>query len=326
MATLHDPDAVSTSGDKTALYRINDDPEDLPPAVAIGDATVDEGDGTAAVPVSLQFTGDTTETEQDVTVAYTVVNGTAKAPGDFTATPGSVTIAAGLDSAEISVPVVNDVLFEGSQAFTVKLGKATPTGVVVSQAIGTVTIEDDEEAGAPTLTVPASRAGVGAVALTGKTGESMAVQLYSALVSSPNNFTLAGTATADALGNYTFSKTVSIGTIYYTKVGAFSSEKRTVQLVQVPVLTGSSTVKGVAALSVKGNPTTAGQTATIQRYAGNNVWTTVATGKLSTAGVFVTSNTGLKSGSSYIFRAVIAATPAQGILAGTSTSVTVAVR
>jgi hypothetical protein len=77
---------------KSSIYKISDDPGDIPPAVSIGDLVVGEADGTAHVPVTLTYdsSGDTTATERDITVNYATTNATAVAPGDFTATSGSL--------------------------------------------------------------------------------------------------------------------------------------------------------------------------------------------------------------------------------------------
>jgi hypothetical protein len=299
-------------------YRINDDPGDLPPSVSIGDKSIGEGGESVDLTVSLVFDNGATSTEQDVTVPWSTKDGTAKAGLDYTATSDTLTIPAAAESGTVNVPILQDHVFENDQSFTVNLGTPGPKGAGVDKGVGEVVIEDDDQPSAPTLLAPSSRPGSGTVVLTGTSGEGIRVELWAAPVSSPDSFALVGVTNADSVGAYSFAKTISVGTIYYTKANTVSSPKRTIQVVQVPTIAGSSTAKGAATLTVTGNPAAAGQNVTIQRYLGDNAWTNIATGKLGTAGTFATTNKGLKSGSTYTFRAVVASTPGLGILGGTT--------
>jgi len=65
---------------------------------------------------------------QAVSVAYATANGTATAGQHYTATSGTLTIAAGTTSGTISVPVLNDALFEANERFTVTLSNPTSPG------------------------------------------------------------------------------------------------------------------------------------------------------------------------------------------------------
>lgn len=49
---------------------------------------------------------------------YNTVDGTATAPGDYTATSGVGTLLAGQSSVNIDVPVVGDAVSESEEAFT----------------------------------------------------------------------------------------------------------------------------------------------------------------------------------------------------------------
>lgn len=77
-----------------------------------------------------------------VTVNYSTVNGTAVAPGDYTATSGSVTWTNG-DMAQktISVPIAADSSSEGVENFTVRITSISG-GVVVESTNATVNIAD----------------------------------------------------------------------------------------------------------------------------------------------------------------------------------------
>ena len=104
-------------------------------SVGIGDVEVDEGD-TAVFIVSLSAVPD-----QDVTVVATTADGTATAPGDYTHTTGTVTIASGQQTATFPVPTAGDVLDEPEETFQVVLSDAS-AGAVIANGTGTGTIND----------------------------------------------------------------------------------------------------------------------------------------------------------------------------------------
>ncbi|MEQ1639843.1 MAG: peroxidase family protein, partial [Novosphingobium sp.] len=119
-----------------------------PPTASVGNATVTEGNaGTvnASFTVSLAYPA-----ANDVTVTYTTVDGTAGAPGDYTSTPGSVTILAGQVSATVTVPVLGDTTFEANETFSINLTGAD-NGVTIASGTGTGTITNDDTA--PTLSL-----------------------------------------------------------------------------------------------------------------------------------------------------------------------------
>ena len=156
VATLSDPDDVIAT--TTAVQTITDDPGDLPPTVAVLNATVDENDPYVDVDVELQFdadTNDATETEVPVVVGYTTANGTAVAGSDYTAAAGgsTITFAPGDLTQQIRVPVTNDSAFERDETFLVNLTSATPTGAVITDASGTVTISENDLSSRPTFSI-----------------------------------------------------------------------------------------------------------------------------------------------------------------------------
>jgi hypothetical protein len=152
------------------------------------------------------------------------------------------------------------------------------------------------------------------------------VQLWAAPVATPTTFTAVQTTNADANGDFTFTRTFEAGFNLYATSNDMVSPTRNLRITQAPVLTGGSTAKGSVTVTVTGNPKTAGQTAQLQRAGTGGVWTTVASGVLSSTGVFSATLTGLTSGSSITYRAVILATTSKGILAGTSASKVIGVR
>ncbi|NRT55988.1 hypothetical protein HNQ01_001723 [Leptothrix sp. C29] len=111
------------------------DAADLP-KLSINDVVVNEGAGTATFTVTL--TGATTQT---TTVAFATADGTAKAGSDYTAVSGTLTFAPGETTKTITVPILNDAVYEGPESFTVNL--SAPTNAVIADGSGLGTIKDD---------------------------------------------------------------------------------------------------------------------------------------------------------------------------------------
>ncbi|HET6529086.1 MAG TPA: Calx-beta domain-containing protein [Actinoplanes sp.] len=322
----HDPDSDTTTTDETSTYRIFDDPDDLPPSIAISDESISEGLGSVDLTVWMAFAGDTTGTEQPIRVPWSTANGTASAGIDFTAAGGTLTIEPGAEWGTINVPILDGEVSEPEQSFTVALGSATPSGVAVTDSVGEVFILDDDEVVAPTLIAPESRVGPGVVGLTGRAAEGATVRLYGAPVAAGSARELLATTTASVTGGYFFSRSLPVGYTFHTRADNLNSPVRTVRLVQSPTLAGSSPSRGVVSLTATGNPKTAGQAVSIQRQNPNGTWSPVASGRLSSAGTYPVTLRGLSSGMFVNYRAVIAATPGQGILGGTSPTRRVGIR
>lgn len=91
-----------------------------------------------------------------VGVSFATASGTASAPGDFTATNGTLTWAAG-DSAPMSftVTLLNDAVAESTKTFTAALSNPTGTATLGSTTIATVTLLDDDAP--PPSTLPNRR-------------------------------------------------------------------------------------------------------------------------------------------------------------------------
>ena len=86
------------------------------------------------------------ELYQDITVDYATSNGTATAGSDYTATSGTLTIAAGNSSGTFNVPVLADSLDENNETATITLSNASNASI--SDSTATLTITDDA---APTI-------------------------------------------------------------------------------------------------------------------------------------------------------------------------------
>ena len=108
-------------------------------AVGVADTTVDEGDGTAKFTLTLSNPSATT-----VNVDWATANGTATAPGDYTAQPGAtVTFSPGQTSKQVSVPIVNDTTPEQTEQFSVSLSDPTG-GATLGDATAGGTIQDND--------------------------------------------------------------------------------------------------------------------------------------------------------------------------------------
>ncbi|HEV8630795.1 MAG TPA: Calx-beta domain-containing protein [Thermoanaerobaculia bacterium] len=143
LLTLASP-AGARLADSEAVGTIVDD--DAPPALAIGDVTVTEGDaGTTTATFTLTLSAPSAFT---VEVAYTTAPATADGT-DFRAASGTVSFAPGEVARTVSVDVLGDLLDEDDETFTLRLGD--PRQVVLARDAGTGTILDDDAP--PALTV-----------------------------------------------------------------------------------------------------------------------------------------------------------------------------
>jgi len=111
---LSNPDQVLIT-DGTGLGTITND--DVTPSVmSIADATVTEGAGVDQAVISM-----TNPAGRTCAVTVTSVNGTAVAPGDFTALVGGLVTLTSVASANGAISVVNDQLVEANETFTINL-------------------------------------------------------------------------------------------------------------------------------------------------------------------------------------------------------------
>ena len=108
--------------------------------ISIGNTSVREGNSGT---VNAVFTVTLDKAlSQNVTVNYATSDGTAKAPGDYTATSGTLTFLAGETAKTIVVPVKGDVIAEADETFQLRL--SNPVNGVLAIATATGTIIDDD--------------------------------------------------------------------------------------------------------------------------------------------------------------------------------------
>ncbi len=109
--------------------------DDLPPVASISDAVLVEGNsGTVALVYTVTLSA---ASGLPTTIAYASADGTATAGGDYAATSGTLTIAAGQTTGTITVLVNGDTLYEADE--TVKLALSSPTGASFAGGAATLT-------------------------------------------------------------------------------------------------------------------------------------------------------------------------------------------
>ena len=107
------------------------------PSLSINNISVNEGAGTATFTVTLSAASG-----QAVSVNYASSNGTATAGSDYTAVSGTLNFAAGQTIKTITVPIIDDTIFEGPENFTITLSSATNASIATATGTGTI-IDND---------------------------------------------------------------------------------------------------------------------------------------------------------------------------------------
>jgi hypothetical protein len=117
--------------------------DDAAPKLTVSDLTMLEGSapGTATLLVQLSKTS-----PQVVTVRYATSDGTANAGSDYQSKSGTLTFQPGVTQQSLTLTVLGDTTSESDETFTVNL--TNPTGAVLQDAIGEVSLLDDDSAGA----------------------------------------------------------------------------------------------------------------------------------------------------------------------------------
>ncbi|HUK95702.1 MAG TPA: PKD domain-containing protein, partial [Gaiellaceae bacterium] len=180
------------------------------PAISIADTSANEGD-TENFVVTLSAVSTHT-----VTVDYKTVDGTAKAPGDYTTTTGTLAIQAGhcgpsTTECQISVPTKEDSLYENNETFTVTL-LSNPTGSTIVDGTGTGTIIDDDQAPVvevqPSAVLEGNTGGTVNTSQSWLAGGSLTLGNASGFASAPGNtfyLSTPGSTSTTPAGPYIFS-------------------------------------------------------------------------------------------------------------------------
>ena len=109
-----------------------------PPVISIASASAGESVGELVFAVGLSAV-----VSLPVEVDFTTSADSASAAEDFTLSSGTLTIAAGQTTAEITVPLVDDLIDEPNESFTVELTGAELATIGAGVATGTI-IDDDQ--------------------------------------------------------------------------------------------------------------------------------------------------------------------------------------
>ena len=113
------------------------------PSLAIGDASVTEGDsGTATLTFAIDASVPAGSTAADASVDYTTAAGTATEGVDFQAASGTVLIPGGTTRVTIDVSITGDADVETDETLTITL--SAPSNATITQATATGTILDDD--------------------------------------------------------------------------------------------------------------------------------------------------------------------------------------
>ena len=155
-------------------------PSDLPSTVSVADVSTVEGEDAT---ITFSRIGDLSE---DVTVTFTLANGTADGDDFGAPTPVTVTILANQTSATATVPITNDEDEEAAETFTVTITGVTNTAddAMISASGGTATITI--AASDPSTGIPAGGA-LFDLDFEGVTGEALAVGGFDGVLGAASN-------------------------------------------------------------------------------------------------------------------------------------------
>jgi hypothetical protein len=125
----------STIADGAGTGTIADN--DPAPSFSINDASRTEGSAVSGFVIGLSA-----PSGKSVTVTYTTLDGTANAPGDYTAKTANVTFTPGQTSKSISITTVQDTVDEDDETFTVRLSNAQNATIADANGLGTILDND----------------------------------------------------------------------------------------------------------------------------------------------------------------------------------------
>jgi hypothetical protein len=94
-----------------------------------------------------------------MTVGYSTANGTASAGTDYTATNGTLTFGAGVESASFQVPITNDTRDEIHETVNLSLGNPAGGAVLGTRRTAVLTIVDNDSGGVLNFSVGAYERG-----------------------------------------------------------------------------------------------------------------------------------------------------------------------
>jgi ABC-type transport system substrate-binding protein len=126
------------------------------PAISIGDATIDEGNGGTRVATFTIRLAESAPGDFPVSVDYSTSDGTADS-SDYRPVAGTVTFD-GTEAKTVAVDVTGDTTHEADETFAVRLSNATKGTIVRGSGVGT--IQNDDAAPPPPPPTPDTQAPV----------------------------------------------------------------------------------------------------------------------------------------------------------------------
>ena len=141
--TLSNP-TNSTVATAIGAYTISDN--DPQPSLTVDSPSIVEDDAGGVVTFTATLDA---ASGRDITIDYATADATAVAPGDYTATSGTLTFAAGATSQTFDVTVIADTTDEDDETVTVTL--SNPSNVQLVSTTATATITNDDTA--PSLSI-----------------------------------------------------------------------------------------------------------------------------------------------------------------------------
>ena len=290
---LSSPSANATISDNQGQCTITDN---VKAHITINNPTVAENAGTAIFTVTLSL-----QAADDVTVNYATSNGTATAGSDYTATSGTLTIAAGETTGTISVPILEDSLVEPAETFNLTLSSASANAIIDDpQGVCTISIDDkasisindivvNENVGNATFTVTLSSSATSNITVNYATANGTAV--------APGDYTTkSGTLTITA-GNTTGTITVAVNNDTLIEL----AETFFVNLSNPSALATISDNQGQATINVDEKTNITINDITVNENAGNAVFTVTLSAAAADAVTvqYATANNTATSGSDY---------------------------
>jgi len=206
--------------------------DDAAPTLSIGDATVNEGDsGTTSATITVTLS---TASGRTVTVNYATADNTAVAGGpaitgrnDYVTTSGTLTFAPGELSKTIALAINGEIIDEPDTE-TFNVGLSTAVNATIADALGVVTIVDDDAG--PTVSIADRSDTEGGVGTTKPFTITVSLSTPSARTVTVAWATANGTATSSgfdyfaASGTITFNPGETTKTINVTVVGNNTTE------------------------------------------------------------------------------------------------------
>ncbi|MEV4636827.1 Calx-beta domain-containing protein [Actinoplanes sp. NPDC049548] len=322
--TPKDAGSIAALTTKTATASLTLKDDDTAPQLAVVPVTGNEGE---TVDVMGVVTG---QAQAATSFFLTLTGGTATPVSDYDG-PGAVSVPVGAGAASgLSYKIASVKLVDDTTPETAETIQVTGVGVGTVKG-GTITIAESD-GGKPTpVTLKSSasyRLGVGPITLSGTAAVGANLTLWGKPVGAPEDkaYEELGTTTANSKGGYIFKpEFTTTGWWFKVTDGENASPAIKVNLKEDPDLYLRSSSKGAATVSVYGDPRVPGLSVRVLRNTGSG-WVTAGSGKLDENGKYVRTFTGLRSGSSVSYKALIFGDSDVGLLTNYSNVASVTIR